>query len=336
MAERRFPRTAITFVALIALFLVASSTAPSTLYPIEPRPLRRLVSESQFIVTAKVTSPDAKAIRNDQFATDVVLEIDEVLKGKLDTKRIPQTNNLGMICPAPARYDVDTRVLAFLDWEKEYGFTTHALSYGAKALDDAAMKTYLERVKEELAILVMTDATAQRKAQVEWLVKCCEDPATRWEGAFDLAPRGDPITGMFDGNFLDGRAAGSTTPECKFDEGFARELSDPQRQRLRDAWYASKRFDHGEMCLDELFLADRDPKALAWFVARLRDALKLREGDDDEDDTYDLLQRLVRRDDRPVVAALAKKFSESLGNFSLHSELLPYRVKLLSDLLALY
>jgi hypothetical protein len=250
-----------------------------------------------------------------------------------------------VICPADPRYIIGTHVLAFLDWTKELGYSTHALTYGAKELDDASMKTYLERVKEEFAILAIKDESARRMAQVEWLVKCCENAATRWEGAFDLAPRGDPMSSFFE--FLTpGSSGGDGDPRllesgCKLDEGFSRALSDAQRKRLRDAWYSSSKFRVGEMCLDELFLPERNPKDLEWLVARLRDRLKLRvreEDDDyhDDDDTAYLLDRIVRRDDRPAVAELAKEYNRTFSLATLDAALLAQHKKVIENVLALY
>lgn len=334
---------------VVALPLVASSVVPSRTYPIEPRTLRRLVAEAQYIVTAKVISRDSPA-RGRYVVTknprrivmeDVLLVIDEVLKGELEQEEIPISTNFNVICPEQPRYALGTHVLAFLDWTKERGYSTHALTYGAKELDDASMKTYLERVKEEVAILAIKDESACRKAQVEWLVKCCEDAATRWEGAFDLAPRGDPMTSYFEPLTVESieGSGDSRSPDtkCELDEGFSRELSDSQRKRLRDAWYSSNRFGVGEMCLDELLLPERDPKALEWFVARLRERLKLRVGDDEREDgaTY-LLDRIVRRDDRPAVAALAKDYDATLGIATFDAALLARHKKIIERVLELY
>jgi hypothetical protein len=335
--------------ALAALPLVASPATPSRVYPTEPRTLRRLIAEAPYIVKATVIAPDSPSPGR-SFKTnnprrivleDVVLVIEEVVKGKLDEKEIPISTNFNVTCPAQPRYALGTHVLAFLDWTKERGYSNHALTYGAKELDDASMKTYLERVKEEFAILAINNESARRKAQVEWLVKCCENSATRWEGAFDLAPRGDPMSSYFESSTPgstdgDGDVRSSET-RCKLDEGFSRELSDAQRKRLRDAWYSSKQFRVGEMCLDELFLPERDPKALEWLVARLRDRLKLevREEEDDNGAAY-LLDRIVRRDDRPAVVELAKEYSRTFSFATLDVALLAQHKKVIEDVLALY
>ena len=327
---------------------IAWSAAPPRAYPIEPRPLRRLVEEAQFIVAGKVIAPDSPShgrsitTKNPRRVVleDVLLVIEDVAKGKLDEEEIPISSNFNVICPAPARYVLGTHVLAFLDRTKEGGYSTHALTYGAKELDEAAMKTYLVRVKEQLAILAIEDESARRQAQVEWLVKCCEDAATRWEGAFDLAPRGDPMAGDFEDRITvldDGSAFSMPEARHPLDAGFARELSKAQRERLRDAWYSSKRFGRGEMCLDELFLPERDAKALEWLVARLRERLKLQVGEKEDDDgaAY-LLDRIVRRDARPAVATLAREYDRTFGFAPLDAALLAQHQKVIEDVLALY
>jgi hypothetical protein len=77
------------------------------------------------------------------------------------------------------------RYLFFLEPLEEGGvYGVNDESYGIKQLSDDDLKVYLERMKE-LAEMAR-QKTEDKHALVEWLVRCAEQPATRWEGAFEL------------------------------------------------------------------------------------------------------------------------------------------------------
>lgn len=283
-------------LACAAVGLAAVAVAGSTrtglpaAYPIPPRPLRMLVEEAEFIVVASVRASDPGI---------VALDFEQVLKGE-PSRADAYLLEDHAVCPAPARYVAGTRVLAFLDRK----YATHARSYGAKTLDEESLVVYVQRVKEQLAILAMEEGEARLLAQVEWLVTCAEHPATRWEGAYELAPAGD-----FMPEYDDRPPAG---------HAFAAALSDGQRARLREAFMASTRFESGEQCLEELFKDDPAPQVLAWLVARLREHV-----DHDMSARFGsastLVERIARRDPRREVQQIAEAFS-SVGSGSAGQE----------------
>ena len=55
---------------------------------------------------------------------------------------------------------------------------------GIKELPEADLQTYLQRIAELDSI--MSKETPDREEIVEWLVRCAEHPATRWDGVYDL------------------------------------------------------------------------------------------------------------------------------------------------------
>jgi hypothetical protein len=259
-----------------------------------------LVQESEFIVTARVRAADAETKARVLSAENewmggyevVVLEIDGLVKNDPGRTTIEQVNYL-LICPAPARYVVGTRVLAFLDRrEKGDGFETHALSYGAKTLDEEGLAVYLERIREQLAIEELPEDESRLARQVEWLVKCAEHPVTCWEGAYELARRGD---------FMSSYDRRGRHPD------FARRLGSGQRDRLRDAFLRAQEFESGEQCLEELLRDDPDPRLLEWLVAELR-----AHHAEVEEESYctsaSLIERIGRRDPRGEVRRLAAEF----------------------------
>jgi hypothetical protein len=78
-------------------------------------------------------------------------------------------------------------VLVFLKRSESMpGYVTVGLSYGAKRLNDREIEVYSARIRELIEIEKETDLNTLRRRVVEWLVCCAEEPATRWEGAWDL------------------------------------------------------------------------------------------------------------------------------------------------------
>ena len=55
---------------------------------------------------------------------------------------------------------------------------------GIKELPEADLQTYLQRIDELAAIT--SKGEPDREEIVEWLVRCAEHPATRWDGVYDL------------------------------------------------------------------------------------------------------------------------------------------------------
>jgi len=327
--------------ALLGTFPMPGTGRAAPVYPISPRPLRMLVEESEFILTASVRFPNGEVSPSDTRFPEidealrgltipagvaperVILEVDQILKGDPGTRAIEQLNSK-MVCPAPAEYLVGTRVLAFLDRNKKStGFKTHALSYGSKTLDEDGLKIYIQRVTEQLAILSMP-LNERRANQIEWLVKCAEHPTTCWEGAYELAPAGD-----FMSEFDEQRGSANA---------FASGLSEEQRARLYNALLAATSFGPGERCLDELFNQDEDPRLLAWLVSQLR-----ANAGEVERESYGvawmLIQRIARRDSRREVQELVRAF-EQRQTFEFwkkeDARNAPERLRIVRDLLKLY
>jgi hypothetical protein len=79
------------------------------------------------------------------------------------------------------------KVLAFLTRsQRGPGYVTVGLSYGAKNLNNREIEVYSASIRELIEIEKETDRNTLRRRLVEWLVRCAEEPITRWEGAYDL------------------------------------------------------------------------------------------------------------------------------------------------------
>jgi hypothetical protein len=179
--------------AILGIALSAATTAPA--YPIPPAPLWRLVHDADAIVVAQVVSveevtPAARPAQDDDDAIDLWgsadarLHVSERWKGEIETDVVvPFEPN--MVCPTPPRYQPGETVLAFLvrDQRTQSWQTAH-LSYGTIYPSPEALPIYAERVREALAL--QGKKSVDRIDRIEWLVRCAEDHATRWNGLYEL------------------------------------------------------------------------------------------------------------------------------------------------------
>lgn len=173
---------------IILLLAILGLTNNLLAYPISPRPLRKLIMESEYIISGYVVKTYSKDKEKDSWGNRVAqIAILETLQGKIKRDTIEVEFVPGMICPAPARYQDSTYVLAFLDYE-DGAFTTHALSYGSKTLSKEEISIYKMRILEMQQILKITNKATKFQETVEWLVKCAENETTRYEGSFELSP----------------------------------------------------------------------------------------------------------------------------------------------------
>ncbi len=80
-------------------------------------------------------------------------------------------------------YKVGDKAIFFL--KKDENAQLRATDYnGIKILNDADLSIYEKRIKELNAIVKLKKNQAENFA--EWLVKCAEEPATHWEGVYEL------------------------------------------------------------------------------------------------------------------------------------------------------
>lgn len=275
--------------SLLAFALGTSGVGSPAAYPIPPVPLRALVDEAALIVVAKVASVD----RDGGYAW-AHLDIERCLKGEPPAEVIVESFE-AVICPQPARYEADTTVLAFLEpFRGPPLYTTCSLSYGVKKLEPEALALFSSRVEELVALRAeqrrletvaptpTAEAALLHARELEWIVRCAIEPATRWDGAYEFCREwpdyeSDPVD------------------ECT---PLAAELRPEQRTRLRDALVAAPTLGAGERCLESLLASDRDPRVFEWLADRCREATTPKSGATRRMIRH-LLQRMARM--RPSV-----------------------------------
>ena len=99
-------------------------------YPIKPRPLRKLIKESEHIVVAKVLKVEKNPVKDSEHwnNTRAILLIREILQGQISADTVKVYFARGMICPSPASYIPNQTVLAFINKNKN-GMATLPMLY---------------------------------------------------------------------------------------------------------------------------------------------------------------------------------------------------------------
>ncbi len=178
---------------VLFLLLILCKTSELFAALIEPRPLRKLVIESENIIVGYVVKTTEKKILEGEWTNRIAkIAVLEKLQSDIKKDTIEIEFNPNISCPYPDRYYDSTFVIAFLDWDKIRGkFFTHALSYGAKTLNKEELKIYKQRIFEIQQILKIPNKEKQHLETIEWLVICTENPITRWEGIYELTRKLD-------------------------------------------------------------------------------------------------------------------------------------------------
>jgi len=174
-------------MTLLLTALILLEVAP-TRYPIEPRTLRTLYRDAELVVVAKPGAITAVPKRKDSWVdSKVVLTVERIVKGKPREKEVTVYSAQKVECPSPARFPEGKTLLLFLKWSKRLrGYCTSGLSYGAKELDEPSLEVYLRRLEELSKIPAEPPGAGPSPWTLDWLVRCIEHPATRWEGAWEF------------------------------------------------------------------------------------------------------------------------------------------------------
>jgi hypothetical protein len=169
------------------------------------------------------------------------------------------------------------------------GYELADFSHGIKKLSSSELDVYVQRINE-LAQLSHEQPPNQEEL-VEWLVRCAEDPATRWEGAFDLASSAADLRASCSQDDSDEDSGSSEeSDEDQSDEPtaavatveptpepqelgdratFAALLTTDQKQRLMKALLATEDITEGDVQLIELVKDRHDPRLLPFLVSQL-------------------------------------------------------------------
>lgn len=172
-------------------------------------------------------------------------------------------------------------VLLFLQKKKgEEGYELTDRSDGIKKMSDADLAVYEKRIGE-LNYIFDTPNVDQTEV-VEWLIRCAEEPATRWEGAFELLQSSERLAwqqkqspdciGTFCQNDSDLKNSGRASDAADL----ARLLTDHQRGQLLDIIFSNgqKHFVRGDQELLQLAGQWGDTRMACYLIDKLRDGSK--------------------------------------------------------------
>ena len=169
----------------------ASAAAAAAACPVEapPTPLRTLYRASERVAVARVGESVALKGEGPQNIRKTAFVATDSIKGD------PGEKSFFVYHPVwPDNFDYvgnfrkGETLLLFLHRAEEVeqeGYQVTDIRHGAKRLSEADLKIYLKRI-EELQ-WIERQQPLDRAELLEWLVRCVEEPATRWEGAYELA-----------------------------------------------------------------------------------------------------------------------------------------------------
>ena len=192
LANRIIPIVVFSII-LAAVFVVAGYLTGQT-YACPgppPQPLRALYTQSDLIVIAQVGKTEVTRIKNSDDDVELsflktALLISSTLKGAPQETVFVDRETYGDYRDQLGSANEGQTFLVFLNKNPEgEGYDIDNMSFGLKQLSDDHLKVYVSRI-EELASIMKAEQPSETEI-VEWLVRCVEEPATRWEGAFDLA-----------------------------------------------------------------------------------------------------------------------------------------------------
>lgn len=189
----RFVARALIFAIAIVVAASFATRAPACPGP-EQQPLRVLYLKNDRIVVARVGKTEtvkAEIIDADEedATTETMLKtsllVSATLKGEHEPVVYVYHISYGDYQDQLSKASEGDTLLVFLKHQDEGdSYNIEDPSYGVKKLTDADLKIYTRRL-EELDGIMQAKEPSQTEI-IEWLVRCTEEPATRWEGAYDL------------------------------------------------------------------------------------------------------------------------------------------------------
>ena len=171
------------------------------------------------------------------------------------------------------------------------GYEVADYSRAVKALPGPDLDSYLRRINE--LAQVFPESRSHQEEIVEWLVRCAEDPATRWEGAAELASSAtslrascrpddpeevtDSSEDTEDESAESVEAVAAEQPEIEANElyegaAYAALLTADQKERLMKTLLSTETITEANVSLVEAVQDFRDPRLLPFLISQLRRA----------------------------------------------------------------
>lgn len=174
--------------ALVCVEPPASSACPVSM----PSPLRVRYADSAIVAVVRVGDTVPVERQGLMTTMNTALHITSLLKGENEEKVVNlqyPVVSLAGLNSAP-EYEKGDVLLVFLRRGEKGGYVPVGNERGMQKLAADDLKVYVRRIEELAAI--MRSGKPDEAALTEWLVRCAEETATRWEGAYELAFNASP------------------------------------------------------------------------------------------------------------------------------------------------
>ena len=258
-----------------------------------PKPLRVLYNESDLVVVARIGESKTMEREREARLVKSALRVSSILKGKSKGPIVDLFHLSYGDLKGP--FVVGEEMLLFLKRSKpESGHKSHGgyeiddTQYGIKKLAGGELKTYLDRIAELSQI--SGENGPVDSAVVEWLVRCAEDPATRWEGAYELLASVERHSDSEANQDTRSEATDSTSQadDAAREEASATDISGPdqndaaedsnfgalltveQRARLMTALFQTEEIQDRDLQLIELARRWKEPRLAPFLIEQLR------------------------------------------------------------------
>ncbi len=247
-------------------------------------PLRTLYTNSDRVVIARVGESAVVETAGESQTLATTLQVSSTLKG---------ADHKAMLYVYHSVYGDEQRlfkpgdnVLLFLTQREKQkkqkaGYELYDTFRGVKKLSDNDLKAYARHIKELADYL--KDGKLENAELVEWLVRCAEDQATRWEGATELAASARELRDRQEeesdeAEEVDVEEETATTeqateePAATDDEDseLVAKLSEAQKDRLVKALLGVDKFNEGDLELLEVVTYFKDSRLIPFLVSHLR------------------------------------------------------------------
>ena len=290
------PRLFALFLGTTVLIAASTGTTPT----VEacpgppPQPLRLLYTQSERIVVARAGESSVVQVTVDedykQTLVCTTFEVSSTLKGEGEEPLVYVYHSLwGEDTDVSGVFKEGDTLLLFLDRREEgHGYQVDNEEYGVKKLSEDDLKIYVKRI-EELAEIMRQEKpdTAQI---TEWLVRCAEEPATRWDGVFELSNSHEALlaskaeksssekdasesaeaTDQPDGNETGEQVAEDYDGYYRTDPELARRLTDEQKNRLATALFSTQALTYTEYMIIDMVKDWNDARLAPFLLSQLR------------------------------------------------------------------
>jgi hypothetical protein len=234
-------------------------------------PLRSLYTNSDRVVTARVGDSTVVETAGESKTLMTTLNVSSTLKGSSHQATLYLYHSIYGDEQRLFKHG-DNLLLFLVQKEKQKkqkaGYELFDSSRGVKKLSDSDLKAYARHINELANYL--KDGNLENEELVEWLVRCAEDRATRWEGATELASNARSLRDRHEEHATEEESNEAEEPDA-INQGsdIVTNLSDTQKERLVKALLSVEKFNDGDLELLDVVSYLKDSRMVPFLVSHL-------------------------------------------------------------------